>query len=152
MSRYLTERAQLVRRAMDRGIAAIADDPAAVNESAAMLRDWAPGTAEAPVEHAAGQVLRHGGAPYKCVQAHTHRGEPGYEPSPDSALWMQYHGTSPETARPYYMRDASTVYMAGEYMIWTDGQVYRCAQDRAAYSPDALPGAWEVVESGEGRV
>ena len=140
MSRYLTERAQVVRRAMDRGIAAIADDPAAVNESVAMIRRWKPGP------YAAGDVRAYEGIPYKCVQAHDSTANPDWTPTAYPAGWMQYHGTSPATARPWVApTGAHDMYKAGEFMVWTDGQAYRCTQD-TNYSPVDLPAAWEAVE------
>ena len=58
---------------------------------------------------------------------------------------MQYHGTSPETARPWVVPTGThDMYRAGEYMVWTDGQTYRCRQD-TNFSPEDLPGAWEAV-------
>ena len=141
MSDYLTKRAQVVRRAMDRGIAAIADDAAAINESAAMIRPWKPGA------YQAGDVRAYGGIPYKCVQAHDSAANPGWTPLAYPAGWMQYHGTSPATARPWVAPTGShDMYKADEYMIWTDGQTYRCTQD-TNFSPDDLPGAWTTVEN-----
>lgn len=34
----------------------------------------------------------------------------------------------------------------GEYMRWTDGQIYRCKADATVHGPDVLPGAWELTE------
>ena len=38
---------------------------------------------------------------------------------------------------------AHDIYRAGEYMIWTDGQVYKCLSD-TAYSPGEYGQAWGV--------
>ena len=43
------------------------------------------------------------------------------------------------------VQGAHDMYRAGEYMIYTDGQIYRCKQD-TAYSPEDYAQAWEVVE------
>ena len=40
---------------------------------------------------------------------------------------------------------AHDAYQTGEYMIWTDGQTYRCTTDNTVWGPDTLPSAWEVV-------
>lgn len=121
-------------------LAPLAEATAAqINEAVEALTAWTPGA------YKIGDVRAYEGAPYKCVQAHDSTANPDWTPTAYAAGWMQYHGTNVETARPYYMRDATTVYQAGEYMIWTDGQVYRCIESGAAYGPDALPGAWEAV-------
>ena len=39
---------------------------------------------------------------------------------------------------------AHDMYKSGEYMIWTDNQVYKCTQD-TNFSPDEYPQAWEVA-------
>ena len=59
---------------------------------------------------------------------------------------MQYHGTTQETARAWAEpTGAHDAYKAGEYMIWTDGAVYRCVSD-TVYSPEAYAQAWEKAE------
>lgn len=35
------------------------------------------------------------------------------------------------------------MYRAGEYMVWTDGKVYRCKED-TNFSPEDYPQAWET--------
>ena len=37
------------------------------------------------------------------------------------------------------------MYRSGEYIIFTDGVVYRCTQD-TAYSPEEYADAWETWE------
>ena len=85
------------------------------------------------------------GIPYKCVQAHDSTGNSSWNPADTPALWMQYHGTSAETARPWIApTGAHDAYKAGEYMIWTDGATYRCLSN-TTYSPGDYAAAWEVV-------
>lgn len=123
---------------MDAAVPRIRDDAGAINEAAELLRIWRPET------FAAGDVRVYAGAPYKCVQAHDATGNPGWTPAAVPALWMQYHGTSPDTARAFIApTGAHDIYRAGEYMIWTDGKVYRCLSD-TAYSPGEYGQAWEV--------
>jgi len=43
----------------------------------------------------------------------------------------------------YHRTGAHDMYKAGECMIWTDGTVYRCAQD-TVYSPETYAQAWEA--------
>ena len=41
--------------------------------------------------------------------------------------------------------------MKGECCLWTDGKVYRSIMEGAnAYSPEASPQGWEVVEVEDG--
>ena len=127
-----------MRKALDGFVAKIVDSPAEINENPAAIRLWHEGA------YAIGDVRMYEGNPYKCVQAHDSTGNPAWNPTVAS-LWMQYHGTSAATARPWIApAGAHDMYLAGEYMIWTDGQVYCCLTD-TVYSPDAYGAAWEKV-------
>ena len=131
-------RAERIRAAMDAAVPKIRDDAATVNEAAELLRIWQPGP------FVVGDVRMYAGIPYRCVQAHDATGNPDWTPDTVPALWMQYHGTSAETARVWVQpTGAHDIYRAGEYMIWTDGQVYKCLSD-TAYSPGEYGQAWEV--------
>lgn len=124
------------RQALDAYLLQLADTPARVNESTDLLRIWQPGS------YAAGDLRAYKGIPYKCVQAHDSTANTGWTPDAVPALWMQYHGTSPETARPWLApAGAHDQYKAGEYMIWTDGAVYE-ALSNTVYSPDQYAQAW----------
>ena len=127
-----------MRKALDGFVAKIVDSPAEINENPAAIRIWHEGA------YAVGDVRMHEGAPYKCVQAHDSTGNPAWNPTVAS-LWMQYHGTSKETARPWVAPSGShDMYKVDEYMIWTDGNVYHCTVD-TVYSPTDYPTAWEIV-------
>lgn len=45
-----------------------------VIELAPLLEPWHAGTSESPASYAAGDVRTYAGQPWKCAQAHTHRG------------------------------------------------------------------------------
>ena len=126
-----------LRAAMDGGVAlAAAQGAAKINAVAALVRPWKPGA------YAVGDVRAEDGVPYKCVQAHDSTANPGWMPSAVPALWMQYHGTSRETARAWVApAGAHDMYKQGEWMIYTDGVLYECLSD-TAYSPDDAPSAW----------
>ena len=126
-----------LRAAMDGSVAlAAAQGAAEINAVAALIRPWKPGA------YAVGDVRAEDGVPYKCVQAHDSSANPGWAPSAAPALWMQYHGTSRETARAWAApTGAHDVYRQGEWMIYTDGLLYECLTD-TAYSPDGAPSAW----------
>lgn len=131
-------RAEKIRAAMDVGIAKITDDTAAVNEAVAMVREWKQGA------YQIGDVRMYQDIPYKCVQAHDSTGNAGWTPSATPALWMQYHGTSLESARPWVApTGAHDIYKSGEYMVFTDNKTYKCKSD-TNFSPTDYAQAWEV--------
>lgn len=119
----------------------MADSAALINAALPLLADWQPAA------YQAGDVRQYQGAPYKCVQAHDATGNPDWTPDAVPALWMQYHGTSRETARPWVApTGAHDMYHAGEWMIWTDGAVYECLSD-TAYTPEQYGQAWREAEA-----
>ena len=125
-----------MRRAMDALVGKIAENTEEVNAYTAAVREWKEGA------YAVGDVRMYHGAPYKCVQAHDSTGNPAWSPEKTPALWMQYHGTSRETARAGGAPSgAHDMYRAGEWMIWTDGAAYECLSD-TVYSPDQYAQAW----------
>ena len=139
MSKEQKARLTAYRAAMDAAVENAREDTAAVNRVAALVRPWKP---EA---YAVGDVRVYDGVPYRCVQAHDSSANPAWTPGATPALWMQYHGTTPETARPWVApAGAHDVYRAGEYMIWTDGQMYKCLQN-TNFSPVEYARAWEAV-------
>ena len=133
------QRAQLraIRAAMDESVTlATAQGAAKLNAVAVLVREWTPGI------YKAGDVRAESGVPYKCVQPHDSTQNADWRPSAVPALWMQYHGTSRETARPYVApTGAQDIYKAGEWMIWTNGRAAKALVD-TSYGPDALPNAW----------
>ena len=112
-----------------------------INACMHALPEWEPGA------YTVGNVRVESGTPYKCVQAHDSTGNPDWKPSATPSLWMQYHGTSEATARPWVApTGAHDQYMAGECMVWTDGKIYRALSD-TVYSPADYSQAWETVSS-----
>ena len=115
--------------------------PDDVIADAALLRPWTPG------DYAAGDVRVQDGYPYKCCQAHDSTDNPDWDPATNRALWVPYHATTAKWALPYAApTGAHDAYQDGEYMIWTDGQIYRCNTDNTVWGPDTLPDVWEVVQ------
>lgn len=120
--------------------AAPADD---VIADMALLQEWEPG------KYAVGDVRVRVGQPRRCLQAHdsTAQGD-AWAPENAPALWGPYHATSARWALPWVQPTcADDSYRAGEYMIWTDGLIYRCKADATVHGPDVLPQAWEVQEA-----
>ena len=139
MSEMQKAKLSAYRMAMDAAVEAAREDTAAINRVATLARPWKPGA------YAVGDVRVYGGIPYRCVQAHDSTQNPAWTPDATPALWMQYHGTTPETARPWVApAGAHDIYRAGEYMIWTDGQMYKCLQN-TNFSPVEYARAWEAV-------
>lgn len=127
-----------VRAALDKHIININSDTKEINECTELLRKWKPGS------YAVGDVRVYEGIPYKCIQAHNSTGNETWNPSVAS-LWIQYHGTSAETARPWIApTGAHDMYLAEEYMIWTDGSTYKCLSN-TNFSPADYALAWEKI-------
>ena len=103
--------------------------------------EWAPG------EHREGEHCTAGGQVWECFAAYDNAVYPDIRPG--GAAWHTFnrplHGASPGTARPFVpVQGAHDMYRAGEYMIWTDGGVYRCLRD-TNFSPEEVPADWEIV-------
>lgn len=127
------------RKVADDYIPTIAENTVKINENMKVIRRWKPG------KYVIGDVRMYEGIPYKCIQAHDSTSNSNWTPDVTPALWMQYHGTSVETARPWLApAGAHDMYKAGEYMIYTDGLTYKCISD-TIYSPTDYSKAWEVV-------
>ena len=129
-----------IRKVLDRFITKISDSPTEINDNQIVIRAWQPNT------YSVGDVRVYENIPYKCVQAHDSTGNDAWNPPATPALWMQYHGTSVESARPWLApTGAHDMYKAGEYMIWTDGSIYKCLID-TVYSPTDYSQAWTKIE------
>lgn len=144
MSNYLKDeqRTKLfeMRKAIDARITDIAEITEKINESIALLRQWKEAAYEL------NDVRMYKNIPYKCVQAHDSTSNPTWTPDVTPSLWMQYHGTSKETARPWVApTGAHDMYKVGEYMSWTDSNIYKCTYD-TTYSPAEYAQAWDIVE------
>lgn len=128
-----------IRKILDGFVAKIVDSPAEINESMLVIRKWHPGV------YNVGDVRLYEEIPYKCVQPHDSTKNEAWNPAETPALWMQYHGTSPETARPWIRpTGAQDIYKVGEYMIWTNGTIMKCVFD-TNFSPDEYSQAWEIA-------
>ena len=84
------------------------------------------------------------GYPYECFTAHDSITNPDYTIDVRT-LWKPWHSRAAEYALPWEQpTGAHDMYKAGEYMVWTDGETYKCIAD-TAYSPEEYGSAWEVV-------
>lgn len=103
---------------------------------------WAAGKYEV------GDIRNYAGQTWECIQAHDNSVYPDIKP--DNAqtwhtFWKPLHGKSAANARPWTKPQFGTtdMYLAGEYMIYTDGKKYKCLSD-TVYSPEEYSEAWEV--------
>ena len=85
------------------------------------------------------------GYPYECILAHDSTVNTDWTID-IRTLWKPYHSRKKKYALPY---EAPTgvhdMYKAGEYMIFTDKEIYVCLSD-TSYSPTDYPTVWELVE------
>lgn len=96
--------------------------------------------------HEAGEVALHPdtGYPKECMTAYDGTVQQGW--TIDTAtLWKPWHSRKAEYALPWEApTGAHDMYKSGEYMIWTDGNIYLCNED-TNFSPEEYPQAWEKV-------
>lgn len=117
----------------------------------ALYEDWATEKYEVGDiynTHAGGNLGDEWEQTWECFQAYDNETYPDIVPG--NAAWYTFnrplHGKSVETARPFVpVQGAHDMYRTGEYMIFTDGKIYRCKSD-TNFSPTDYPDAWEVVE------
>lgn len=102
-------------------------------------------------KHSKGDIYNAEGQTWECYQEYDNATYPDIRPG--EAAWYTFnrplHGTSPETARPFVpVQGAHDMYRAGEYMVWTDGTIYRCKQD-TNFSPEDYAQAWEKAPAAQ---
>lgn len=107
---------------------------------AGLYPEWKAG------EYNVGDIVNYAGQTWKCIQAHNNDTYPDIIPSNEQTwhtFWAPLHGTTLDTARPWVKPQFGTtdMYHAGEYMIWTDGEFYKCISD-TVYSPEEYAAAW----------
>lgn len=85
------------------------------------------------------------GYPYECITEHDSISNPEWTIK-NRTLWKPWHSKSIEYALPYEApTGAHDIYKTGEFMIFTDGKVYKALQD-TNFSPTDYAVAWEVQE------
>lgn len=99
------------------------------------FEEWKPGS------YNVGDIRTSNGKPYECILAHDSIDNPTWDISVRT-LWKPYHSRKKEYALPYEApTGAHDMYKAGEYMIWTDGEIYLCLSD-TNYNPSDYAQAW----------
>lgn len=95
--------------------------------------------------HEVGEIARHPvtGNPKECIIAYDGEEQQGWTIDTPT-LWKPWHSRKPEYALPWEApTGAHDMYKSGEYMVWTDGKIYKCIQD-TNYSPAEYAQAWEA--------
>ena len=95
--------------------------------------------------HTKGENYTAAGQTWECYQSYDNAVYPDIIPG--NPAWYTFnrplHGKTPETARPWVApQGAHDMYHTGEYMIYTDGALYKCLSD-TNFSPEEYPQAWE---------
>lgn len=109
----------------------------------ALFDDWVSG------KYSVGDIRNANGQTWECYQAHDNATYPDINPDNSAwyTFWRPLHGKSVETARPFTpVQGSHDMYRAGEYMVFTDGCIYKCLSD-TNYSPTEYAQAWEKVET-----
>ena len=85
------------------------------------------------------------GYPYECILDHDSSVNTDWTIDVRT-IWKPYHSRKKEYALPWEIpTGAHDMYKSGEYIIWTDGEIYKCLSD-TNYSPEEYAMAWEVVK------
>lgn len=115
-----------------------AEDKTLVIATSEYFKEWTPSN------YNAGDIRTSNGKPYECILAHDSTANPTWDISVRT-LWKPYHSRKKEYALPYEAPTGShDIYRVGEYMLWTDGEIYLCKED-TNYSPTDYKQAWERV-------
>ena len=131
---------QKVKDAAKDVIQQISGDNTAINTALPLIEEWVQGA------YKEGDIRAFNGAAYKCVQEHDSTEHPEWDCTV-ATMWVQYHGTTVETARNWAAPTGPhDTYKAGEYMVYTDGLTYKCLAE-TMYSPEDAGTSWELVTS-----
>ena len=133
----IIEKARNLRKLI-REVSLVIDDKTLVIATSEYCEKWAQG------KYSVGDVRTSNGVPYECILDHDSTDNPAWDISVRT-LWKPYHSRKKEYAMPWETPTGShDMYLSGEYMIWTDGNIYQCLTD-TSYSPLDYPQAWEFV-------
>lgn len=137
-----TEEAASVRADVESLFAASTMDDDGKISASYLCKDWKPGKYEV------GDVYNAIGQTWEVHQSYDNSINQDIVPGDKS--WTTFnrplHGKTAETARPWVAPEgAHDMYRSREYMIFTDGELYKCLQD-TNFSPDEYAAAWEKQE------
>lgn len=107
-------------------------------QASGLYEDWEAG------KYQIGNIRNATGQTWECYQAHDNAIYPDIKPGNSAwyTFWRPLHGKSAKTARPFVpVQGAHDMYHVGEYIVWTDDNVYKCIQD-TNFSPADYAQAW----------
>lgn len=141
----IIQRAIDMRRMLQEYFAAHSDEDKTTAVVCAVLFD----TYVQEEQHNVGDIrLDENGTPYECMTAYDGAVQTDWTIH-TATLWKPYHSALIEYALPWVAPTGShDVYKVGEYMIYTDGDTYKCIQE-TNFSPEDYPDAWENQRSEE---
>ena len=93
-----------------------------------------------------GSPYKFEGQVYALIQPHNAAWYTNIAPGTEGGapFWRIKHTKNPKNAKPWVQPTATSLYLEGECMIWTDGNVMRAKRD-TNFSPVEYPLDWEVV-------
>lgn len=107
----------------------------------ALYDEWKAG------QYKVGAITKKDGNVWECKIEHDSTVNIDWIPGQAPTIWVNYHGKTLETALPWIQpQGAHDAYMAGEYMLYTDGKIYKCIADNTSWSPEENPESWEAQE------
>lgn len=116
-----------------------ADDKTMAISCAGLFRVWRPGVFETGDIRTDPET----GHPLECMMDHDSTVNTDWTIKVRT-IWKPYHSRNAQWALPWEQPTGShDMYKAGEYVIWTDGCVYKCLEE-TNFSPTDYSQAWEV--------
>lgn len=116
----------------------LTEDKTLAASCAALFRTWAPGA------YKAGDIRTKDKAPYECLMDHDSTVNTDWTIDVRT-VWKPYHSRKRAWAMPWIQpTGVHDMYLTGEYMIWTDGEIYLALED-TVYSPEEYAQAWEIA-------
>lgn len=112
-------------------------------EASGVFLKWKPG------KYVKGDIRNYYAQTYECTTDHDNAIYPDITPENPQTwanFWKPLHGTTEATARPWTqpLYGTTDMYLTGEYMVYTDGQMYKCLSN-TSYSPEEYAQAWQIV-------
>lgn len=114
------------------------DDKTLAIACMAFFEPWTPG------QYEVGDIRTNPatGYPKECITTHDSTVNTDWTIDVGT-IWKAYHSRKKEYALPWEQPTGShDMYKTGEYMIWTDNEIYKCVSD-TNFSPEEYPQAWE---------
>lgn len=113
--------------------------PTQILQFEVLVDDWTKG------EYKIGDIRKHNGQVWKCVQAHNNANNPDIEPSKSPAHWVFYKSKDVKYAKHYIQpQGAHDAYMKDEYMIF-EGKTYKSIIDNNVWNPRDYSQGWKVM-------